>query len=190
MAQKLSPPELLAIAERRERRLTSRERRAVIAWLDEERFQKEHSKLRTNYALAALFGTSETLIRGDRKKIAAAMINTLTPDQAISFVQRHLARSEQLIRAAERGLDSQPVGSIGERAYMELINKLGAEYFEALQGVGIVQKNLGQLSVTEECWMATTTEADITSVNRITIEEAEAIEAKRKQAEDEAAKEA
>lgn len=163
----VSPDVLLQVAVSKERRLTAKERRFVLAYLMERKIDPEAKAYRSNYQLAALFGVNETTIRNDKAKIFREYSSQITPDRAIAFVTDALKAQDRLIRRAESALVDCQSGSLAEREYIELLDKLEARRFKIVQDIGIVAKELGRLQVAEETWEATVNEDGVTSVSQV-----------------------
>jgi len=145
------------------RKLTARERRRVLVYLDEIGDLSQKS----NYELARLFQVTEKVIRDDRKKLLATIAADLTADNAISLVAKHAADLHSLIRLAYKGLNAVDPGSIYHRNYLETLAKLEGQYFSTLQEIGIVRKELGHMAVTHEEWEATISEDAIAGVQPV-----------------------
>ena len=164
MSKAIDPEFLLDLAQKRERRLTARERRVVLTHLVEHGYKKVHRAHRSNYQLADLFGVSEAMIRQDKKRILREAGNALQPDQAMAIVTSSAKALDRLIRAAEEGLDETDPGTLAHRDYLRVIADLEQRRLKLAQDIGLVEHNLGQLQVTEEHWVARTSESGITTV--------------------------
>lgn len=148
--KKLAVDELWEIAKAGTRKLTATERRRVLVYLDEI-----GEKRVNNYQLAKWFQVSETVIRQDKKRMVERYVSTLAPDQAMQFVAAHYKDLEDLIGVTKNGLDQTESGTMGERFYVETLSKLYKERLSLLQEIGVVRKELGNLNVSEEKWVAT-----------------------------------
>ena len=170
MAKKsVSPEDLLKVAIAKERKLTSKERRTVLAFLMDQKIDPVAKTFRSNYQLADLFGVSESMIRNDKKRILRDYSSNITPDQAMAFVTDALRAQDRLIRRAEAALMECESGGLAEREYIELLDKLEARKLKVAQDIGIVAKELGRLQVVEENWEATVSEDGITSVSQVPV---------------------
>lgn len=142
------------------RRLTPSERRRVLIYLEEIGDTK-----RNNYDLAKLFQCHEKGIRQDKQRLLNEYARKLNPQYAMQFVGRHMKDLEDLVVVGKLGLQSQERGVLGERFYIETLLKLYKERREALENMGVIRKELGQMSVTEEHWIATVAEDGEASVH-------------------------
>lgn len=154
-----SPDKLYAEAQNG-RKLSAPERRRVIAYLDE--IQEHYS----NYQLAAVFGCDEKLIRLDRKRLMRAYANAITPENAMGFVADYIKTHDELIARSRKALDGLTEGGQSHRAYIALISELTQKRLKALQDIGVVERELGHLNVSEEKWVATVSKEGITSVGK------------------------
>lgn len=158
--------ELYAIAMVGERRLTPKERRRVMVWLDSLRYSELGKPYRTTSTLASLFEVGESAIADDRKAIAAAYAKTLTPDQAMSLVGRYLRSHDRLLAGVEAGLDQALPGGQRHCEYLKLYSDLTSRQIKLAQEIGLIRKELGHLQVSEEVWVATTSAEGVTTVSQ------------------------
>lgn len=135
------------------KKLTATDRRRCLVYID------DIGDTKYSYPeLARIFGVSETVVRADRKRLMSTLTGLLTPEHAIHFVSTHIAQIDQLIAIARRGLNSQNPGDLGESRYMDTLTKLLKEKRDTLMDCGVIRKELGNMSVTEERWEATVTD--------------------------------
>lgn len=153
MASKVGADELWQIAQAGTRKLKAFERRRVIVYLDETGDNKQSTQ-----ELAKIFKVSETCIREDRKKLMVTLTGQLTPEHALDFIGQHIADINMLIAIGKRGLKTQNAGDLGETRYIDSIGKLIKERRETLENIGVIRKELGNMNVTEEHWVATVTD--------------------------------
>lgn len=160
------PLELMTDAQNK-RRLTTEERRSVLAYISEYGF-KENGKYRdlSNYELADLFQVTEAAIRKDKKKILREHSGELTPEDSMQFVQGFLFEHNALIRKAKEGLNKSPEGSLTHIRYLQVLSDLESRKIKLLQESGLLPKELGHLSVTEEEWHAYVLEDGVTGVTK------------------------
>jgi hypothetical protein len=149
-----NPEQLYEIAKDNKRKLTPRERREVIVWLDES------DELPSNRELARVFQCDERLIRLDKQAIMREYAAGVTPDSAMGFVARYLKGHDDLIRYAKLGLDSSAPGGMQHEKYLKLLSDLELRRVKLLQDIGVIPKELGHLSIAEENWVA---EVDVMS---------------------------
>jgi hypothetical protein len=142
------------------KKLTPRERRAVIAHLESE------GEFINNYELAGIFGVDEKAIRRDRKRVLTDYANAINPDVAMEFVAKYLKDHDLLIANARRGMAQAAPGGITHIKYLALLSDLSSSRIKLLQDIGVVQKELGHLNVSEEVWEATVSDEGITGVQK------------------------
>lgn len=120
----------------------------------------------SNYQLAELFQCDEKIIRIDKKKLLKALASSITPENAMGFVARYIQEHDDLIAKAKKGLDKTTAGGSSHRAYLALLSELALKRLKALQEIGVVRKELGNLNVSKEVWQASVDEDGITSVEK------------------------
>jgi hypothetical protein len=153
--------QLWEVAQAGTRKLSASERRRVLIYLDEVGEKKQ-----TNYDLARIFKVSEAQIRADKQRLLGHYVRVLTPEAAISLVAGHFRELDNMIALCKRGMDACDSGTTMERFYLETMAKLLRERFTSWQEVGVVRKELGNLNVTEERWVATVSPAGECGVHK------------------------
>jgi hypothetical protein len=162
-AVEVEASELITLALEHRRRLTSTERRKVMAWLDGDRYGENGKAYQTNANLARLFGVSETTVIEDRRRIMRDYAATLTPDQAMTIVARYFVGHDRLLAACEKGITSCEAGTMAHREYLKLYSDLAARQVKLAQDIGVVKKELGHVQLSET-WVATTDGDGVTRV--------------------------
>lgn len=159
-----SAEQLLAIAKAKTRKLTSAERRVVLAYLEE--VGDDVHGYSTNYKLADLFEVDEKVIRSDKKRLLQEYAQHITPEHAMGFVAAYLRAHDELLRRTRQGLSKAVPGSLGHQNYLRLLSDLETKRMKMLQDIGAVPKELGHMQISEERWVATVSDDGVTSVNR------------------------
>lgn len=154
-----SPADLYAAAQKGER-LTPKERRSVIAYLDET---DQHA---SNYELARLFQCDEKAIRRDKERLLRRYASHINPKAAIVYVAKYTKEHDALIRSAKEGLRKQTAGTAAHQQYLRLVSDLEERRIAKLQSIGIVPKELGAQTVSEESWVAEFTDDGVALVHQ------------------------
>ena len=155
-AQDLPPSELLEVAKAKSRKLTPRERRTVIKFVDDAGVKDANGKPveYTNYELAALLNVDEKTIRIDKRKILKEYTSIITPEDALTFVGEFIKGHDDLMRRAFAGLRQSPDGTLAHQNYLKIISDLHKRRVAMLQEIGAIPKELGNLNVNQELWEA------------------------------------
>lgn len=162
-----TPLELLADAQNKVR-LVSDDRRRVIAYIAEYGY-KENGKYKdlSNVEMAALFQVDEAVIRRDKKKVLKEQSGSLTPEESMEFVQDFLFEHNALIRRAKEGANHSPLGTLTHIRYIQTLSVLFQQKIKILQETGLLPKELGHMSVTDEQWRAYVLEDGVTGVEKV-----------------------
>lgn len=150
------PSELLEIAKTKTRKLTPRERRSLISFIDEAGVKDAsgHPVEYTNYELAALLDVDEKTIRLDKRRILKEYASIITPEDAMSFVAEFVKGHDDLLRRAYAGLRQSPEGTLAHQNYLKILSDLSKRRVTMLQEIGAIPKELGNLNVNQELWEA------------------------------------
>lgn len=149
--------ELLDIAQNKTRRLTPRERRSVIRYVEEHGVKDAAtgvSKPLSNYQLADLFSVDEKIIRIDKRKLLKDYTKLITPEDAMVYVGTFMQGHDDLLRRAIKALDDMPHGTLAHAKYLQITSDLHKRRVQMLQEIGALPKELGNLNVNEELWEA------------------------------------
>jgi len=122
-------------------------------------------KTYTHVELADLFKVDEAVIRRDRKKSLVVFSQQISPAHALAFVAEAVKEINVLIRKCKKGLDEATPLTLSHLKYIELMSALQMRRLKILQEVGVVPKELGHLSMSEEEWIAEVNPDGVTSVH-------------------------
>lgn len=139
-------------------KLSQRERRQVITYLDEA------GETPTNSELAKVFQVDEKVIRRDRSRLLRQYGSQISPTHAIMFVAKYVRNQEQLLKSAKLALSKATQGTLAHQNYLKLCSDLEERILTKLQSIGVVPKELGHMTVTEEKWVAEFADNGVASV--------------------------
>lgn len=131
-----------------EDKLNAEDRRGALAYLMVVRADM------SNYELGNLFKVSESLIRKDKELVRKQMAEE-SPTDDINVFLSDLRRYYEVCRAAlARSTKKCTEGTAVMLAHIKAAWELETEYLEAMQGLGVLPKNLGNLTKTEYIFKA------------------------------------
>lgn len=130
-------------------RLTTKERRHVITWLQATSGDDVASISMTNQQLGDLFGVTERTIRQDKQAFRKEKAKFIREDD-ISLIIADIALDyERQVRDIEKSKAKAPIGSMTYLRHCTDALNLRVQMVKALQDLGYYPKNLGQLTVTK-----------------------------------------
>lgn len=141
--------ELLRIAKAKERKLTTKERRHLITWLQATGGDGDELGSYTNVQLGEFFGVSERTIRVDKLAFRKEKANFIRNDDISLIIADIAIDVERQVRDIEK---SKRKATLGTTAYLKHCTDamtLRLQTIKALQDLGYYPKNLGQLTVTK-----------------------------------------
>lgn len=131
-----------------EEKLNADDRRGALAYLMVVRADM------SNYELGSLFKVSEGLIRKDKELVRKQMADEAPADDINVFLSDLRRYYETCRTALARSTKKCTEGTAVMLAHIKAAWDLEKEYLEAMQGLGVLPKNLGNLTKTEYIFKA------------------------------------
>ncbi len=131
-----------------EERVSAEDRRIALAYLMVVRADM------SNYELGSLFKVSEGLIRKDKEIVRKQMADEAPTDDITVFLSDLRRYYETCRTALARSTKKCTEGTAVMLAHIKAAWDLEKEYLEAMQGLGVLPKNLGNLTKTEYIFKA------------------------------------
>ena len=130
-------------------RLTTKERRHVITWLQATSGDDTASISMTNQQLGDLFGVTERTIRQDKQAFRKEKAKFIREDDVSLIIADIALDYERQVRDIEKSKAKAPLGSMTYLRHCTDALNLRVQMVKALQDLGYYPKNLGQLTVTK-----------------------------------------
>jgi len=135
--------EELVVRARKGDELSTEDRRHAVGWL----IVKEPEL--TQIEMGQMFGVSDTTIRNDIKIIKQERAKFIKGDYVELIVSDLIADYERLASELEKSRKAATLGSANYREHVMAAMKMRLMIIEALQSLGWLDKNLGEMQVTK-----------------------------------------
>ena len=135
--------EQLVVRAEKGEELSTEDRRHAVGWLIVKKPEL------TQIEMGQMFGVSDTTIRNDIKIVKQERAKFIKGDYVELIVSDLIADYERLASELERSRKSAQLGSANYREHVMAAMKMRLMIIEALQSLGWLDKNLGEMQVTK-----------------------------------------